>query len=156
MATNFSPCRGSYVLNQFPSNVMFGMNGFHVSASGAIQGHRGPLVLYLEACECITTSVWPNRICVTFKFTNLGEKDKECSGVFSPLTSAEACEKSSRWLWKEKLFHYWCEKARKHICVTDSHDMTLAVKVALNPNTTNQPTNQSMFLRMVDEYGYCS
>ena len=25
------------------------------------------------------------------------------SGVFSPLTCAEACEKSSRWLWKEKL-----------------------------------------------------
>ena len=25
------------------------------------------------------------------------------SGVFSPLTSAEACGKSSRWLWKEKL-----------------------------------------------------
>ena len=25
------------------------------------------------------------------------------SGVFSPLTSAEACEKSSRWLWKEKV-----------------------------------------------------
>ena len=23
---------------------MFGMNGFHVSASGAIQGHHGPLV----------------------------------------------------------------------------------------------------------------
>ena len=44
MATNFSPCKGSYVLNQFPSNVMFGMNGFHVSASGAIQGHHGPRV----------------------------------------------------------------------------------------------------------------
>ena len=44
MATKFSPCKGSYVLNQFPSNVMFGMNGFHVSASGAIQGHHGPLV----------------------------------------------------------------------------------------------------------------
>ena len=44
MATNFSPCKGSYYLNQFPSNVMFGMNGFHVSASGAIQGHHGPLV----------------------------------------------------------------------------------------------------------------
>ena len=44
MATNFSPCKGSYVLNQFPSNVMFGMNGFHVSASGAIQGHHCPLV----------------------------------------------------------------------------------------------------------------
>ena len=25
------------------------------------------------------------------------------------------------------------------MCVTDCHDMTLAVKVALNPNTTNQP-----------------
>ena len=47
MATNFSPCKGSYVLNQFPSNVMFGMNGFHVSASGAIQGHHGPLVVKL-------------------------------------------------------------------------------------------------------------
>ena len=46
MATKFSPCKGSYVLNQFPSNVMFGMNGFHVSASGAIQGHHGPLVCY--------------------------------------------------------------------------------------------------------------
>ena len=51
MATNFSPCKGSYVLNQFPSNVMFGMNGFHVSASGAIQGHHGPLV-----CGCIKSS----------------------------------------------------------------------------------------------------
>ena len=46
MATNFSPCKGSYVLNQFPSNVMFGMNGFHASASGAIQGHHGPLVSF--------------------------------------------------------------------------------------------------------------
>ena len=47
MATKFSPCKGSYVLNQFPSNVMFGINGFHLSASGAIQGHHGPLVVYL-------------------------------------------------------------------------------------------------------------
>ena len=44
MATNISPCKGSYVLNQFSSNVMFGMTGFHVSASGALQGHHGPLV----------------------------------------------------------------------------------------------------------------
>ena len=43
MATNFSPCKGSYVLNQFPSIVMFGMKGLHVSASEAIQGHHGPL-----------------------------------------------------------------------------------------------------------------
>ena len=48
MATNFSPCKGSHVLNQFPSNVMFGMNGFHVSASGAIQGHHGPLVVLVR------------------------------------------------------------------------------------------------------------
>ena len=53
MATNFSPCKGSYVLNQFPSNVMFGMNGFHVSTSGAIQGHHGPLVLSVDADEDI-------------------------------------------------------------------------------------------------------
>ena len=59
------------------------------------------------------------------------------SGIFSPLTSAEASEKRSRWLWKEKLCWYWCEKARKYICVTNHHDMTLAVNVALNPNTTN-------------------
>ena len=39
---------------------------------------------------------------------------------------------------ERKLCQYWCEKARKHICVTDRHDMTLAVKVPLNPNTTNQ------------------
>ena len=51
MATNFRPCKGSYVLNQFPSNVMFGMNGFHVSASGAIQGHHGPLVCIVTPME---------------------------------------------------------------------------------------------------------
>ena len=60
-------------------------------------------------------------------------------GVFLPLTYADTCEKSSRWLWKEKLCFYCYEKARKHMCVADRHDMTLAVKVALNPNTTNQP-----------------
>ena len=30
--------------------------------------------------------------------------------------------------------------------VTDCHDMTLAVKVALNPNTTNQPSLKSYTL----------
>ena len=57
-----------------------------------------------------------------------------------PVRVAEACDKSSRWFWNEKLCLYLCEKARKHMCVTDRHDMTLAVKVALNPNTTNQPS----------------
>ena len=27
---------------------MFGMKGFYVSASGAIQGHHGPLVIKIE------------------------------------------------------------------------------------------------------------
>ena len=44
MATKFSPSQGSYILNRFPSIVIFGMMGFYVSASGAIQGHHGPLV----------------------------------------------------------------------------------------------------------------
>ena len=33
---------------------------------------------------------------------------------------------------------YWCERTRKHMCVTNHHDVTLAVKVALNLNTINQ------------------
>ena len=36
---------------------------------------------------------------------------------------------------------FCCEEARKHMCVTDRHDVTLAVKVVLNPNTTNQPNS---------------
>ena len=59
MASNFSPCKGSYVLNQFPSNVMFGMNGFHISASGAIQGHHGPLVKGLSFRQTNTFFVEP-------------------------------------------------------------------------------------------------
>ena len=59
MATNFSPCKGSYVLNQFPSNVMFGMNGFHVSASGAIQGHHGPLVYLYVLRVSLTLKITP-------------------------------------------------------------------------------------------------
>ena len=60
MATKFSPCKGSYVLNQFPSNVMFGMNGFHVSASGAIQGHHGPLVFAEVPCGQDTSEPQPS------------------------------------------------------------------------------------------------
>ena len=51
-------------------------------------------------------------------------------------TSAEARGKSSWWLWREKFCYYWREKARKHMCVTDRHDMTLTVKV--NAYATNQ------------------
>ena len=44
MAANLSLSQAFYVLNLFPSFVMFGMNGFYVSASEEIQGHHGPLV----------------------------------------------------------------------------------------------------------------
>ena len=68
------------------------------------------------------------------------------SGLFSPLTSAEACEKSSRWLWKESCVGAGLRKPRnKYMCVTDRHYMTLAVKVALNQSKhdLNQPFSQS-------------
>ena len=52
---------------------------------------------------------------------------------FLPLISAEAFEKSSRWLWKEKLCQYWTVRKLGNTCATQT-----AVKVALNPNTTNQ------------------
>ena len=67
MATKFSPCKGSYVLNQFPSNVMFGMNGFHLSASGAIQGHHGPLVYFITDKFCHLYNV-PLVICKHLQF----------------------------------------------------------------------------------------
>ena len=44
--------------------------------------------------------------------------------------------------FERRLCWYWCEKARKHVCVIDRHNMTSAVKVAFNPSTTNQPSNQ--------------
>ena len=61
---------------------------------------------------------------------------KFLSSVFSPLTSAEACEKSIWWLWKEICVATGVRKPG-NTCVADCHDMTLAVKVALNRNTTN-------------------
>ena len=45
MATNFSPCKGSYVLNQFPSNVMFAMNGFTYQP---VERYRAIMVLLLS------------------------------------------------------------------------------------------------------------
>ena len=43
---------------------------------------------------------------------------------------------------------HWCEKARKHICVTNRHDITLAVEVALNPSTTNRSTIHFTVVKM--------
>ena len=99
MATNFSPCKGSYVLNQFPSNVMFGMNGFHVSAGGAIQGHHGPLVFlglnplpalcflsWIGSNSNVNISISPHTsdiffYCKEFINTVLSLKDRLCMGV---------------------------------------------------------------------------
>ena len=55
----------------------------------------------------------------------------------SCLTSAEACEKSSWWLWKESCVGTG-ENARKHMCITNHPNMALAVKVVL---THYQMTN---------------
>ena len=41
------------------------------------------------------------------------------------------------------------------MCVTDRHDMTLTVKVALKPNTTNQPKFvRFSFLENVEQSNY--
>ena len=40
-------------------------------------------------------------------------------------------------------------KARKHMCGTDCLDMTLAVKVALNTNTTNQQNDNQKVLHVI-------
>ena len=37
---------------------------------------------------------------------------------------------------KKVVFHYWCEKARKHRCITECHDMFWAVKMASNSKQT--------------------
>ena len=60
--------------------------------------------------------------------------------IFASHLCRSMWEKESVALERKVVLVLVCEKARKHICVTDRHDITLAVKVALNPNTTN---NQS-------------
>ena len=72
MATNFSHCKRSYVLNQFPSNVMFGMNVFHLSASGAIQGHHGPLIVTFLGSEIISFYIK----CIISVYKRMQQKDK--------------------------------------------------------------------------------
>ena len=53
----------------------------------------------------IKTDPYNMEVIVTKKRENLHANLRRLlfSGVFLPLTSAKACEKSSRWLWKEKL-----------------------------------------------------
>ena len=81
MATKFSPCKGSYVLNQFPSNVMFGMNGFHVSISQwSDTGPSWPSCLILLAKNFIHVLVKCN---ITKKLSFMGLK----FGIGKPLQS---------------------------------------------------------------------
>ena len=56
----------------------------------------GDKVINLHVFERVGLMTWWLRVRSPVEATFL-------SGVFSPLTSAEACEESSRWLWKEKL-----------------------------------------------------
>ena len=87
MATKFSPCKGSYVLNQFPSNVMFGMNGFHVSASGAIQGHHGPLVYIVHSKNNLKTLVGKGKIARYKKFLLFPTRSFSLMENFLPISS---------------------------------------------------------------------
>ena len=47
---------------------------------------------------------------------------------------------------ERKSYQYWREKVRKHRCVTDRHDITLAIEVAFNPNTTYQFSVEILYL----------
>ena len=61
------------------------------------------------------------------------------SGVFSPLTSAEACEKSSCGFGKKSCVSTGVRKPENtYASLTAMIRTALAVKVVLNPNTTNQ------------------
>ena len=65
---------------------------------------------------------------------------RDCSlGGISPFSTVFSKDLVLETRKTEGLFGKGCEKARKHMCVTDRHDMILAIKMALNPNTTNQP-----------------
>ena len=77
------------------------------------------------------------------------------SGVSSPLTSAKHVRKVVGGFGK-KLCYYWCERTRKHMCFTDRHDMTLAVKVAFK--TTNQPATcmSQVISKHTEHYGIIS
>ena len=71
------------------------------------------------------------------------------TGLFLPLTSPDACEKSNQWLWKESSVSAGVRKpGNTYVSPTAMIIMTLAVKVVLNPNTTNQPSNQPVYVKI--------
>ena len=48
------------------------------------------------------------------------------------------------------LCRYWCKKPGNTMCVTDRHDITLAVQLALDPNTIIQSTIEFHLFLTVD------
>ena len=64
------------------------------------------------------------------------------TGVFSPLASAEeACERKSRWLWKDSGVSAGMRKQGNTRASPTAINMTLVVKVALNPHNNNNNNN---------------
>ena len=59
---------------------MFGMNGFHVSASGAIQGHHGPLVVLVRGLIPIPKycNVWYEGISSISQWSDTGPSWLSC------------------------------------------------------------------------------
>ena len=107
MATNFSPFKGSYVLNQFPSNVMFGMNGFHVSASGAIQGHHGPLVFTCLQYQSFENTVGKGEMSRNEQFLLFPLCFPPFLRTFSCLHQIRNCQLQTLSDWKSLKFDVW-------------------------------------------------
>ena len=77
------------------------------------------------------------------------------AGVFSLFISAEACGKVVGGFGKKSCVSTGVRKPG-NTCVTDRHDMTLAVKVALNPNTTNQPLYSCVIIIVLSRFHHCT
>ena len=95
MATNFSPCKGSYVLNQFPSNVMFGMNGFQpveryraimalLFISTLYQTTYFGLVQIVRRCRRQNNCEWKFEICFVKGRKQCGKRRKWWLPALSP------------------------------------------------------------------------
>ena len=70
--------------------------------------------------------------------------------IFASHLCRSMWEKKSVALERKVVLVLRCQKARKYMCITNCHDMTLAVKVALNPNTTNQ-----LHVHVFPEFQHC-
>ena len=60
------------------------MKGFHISASGAIQGHYGPLVFRVVRCPSCVVNNFFKHLLLPNRWANLDKTWQECS-LGSPL-----------------------------------------------------------------------